>query len=132
MNKWQVISEDAPAAIGPYSQAIRAGELVFVSGQLPMEPATGEMVSGTMTEMTRRVLDNIEAILVTADSGLPMVVKLTVYLQDLTDFDEVNSVFEEVFPSEPPARETVQVAGLPKGSRIEISAVAISKGEGRE
>lgn len=130
MKKWEIIAEEAPFAIGPYSQAIRAGDLIFVSGQLPLHPTTGEMISGSIAEMTRRIFDNMEAILLTADSDLSMIVKLTVYLQDLADFEEVNRVFEEVFPSEPPARETVQVAGLPKDSRVEISAVAAAKGEG--
>lgn len=130
MDKWAIIAEDAPRAVGPYSQAIRAGNLVFVSGQLPLDPDSGEMVSGTIGDMTRRVFANIEAILETADSSLSSVVKITVYLLDLRDFDEVNQVFEEVLPSEPPARETVQVAGLPKGSRIEMSAVAVVQGEG--
>lgn len=130
MRKWEIISDEAPFAVGPYSQAIRAGELVFVSGQLPLDPATGEMASGSIAEATRRVFDNIQAVLLTADSDLTQIVKLTVYLMDLADFDQVNGVFEEVFPSEPPARETVQVAGLPKDSRIEISAVAVTKGEG--
>lgn len=130
MNKWRIIAEGAPAAIGPYSQAIRAGEFVFVSGQLPIDPLTGEMTSGSVADAARRIFTNMEAILTTADSGLNQIAKMTVYLQDLTDFDEVNAVFEEVFTSEPPARETVQVAGLPKGSRIEMSAVAITKGEG--
>lgn len=130
MKKWEIIAEDAPFAIGPYSQAIRAGELVFVSGQLPIDPSTNEMVTGTVSDMTRRVFANIEAILLTADSGLDGIVKVTVYLQDLADFAEVNAVFEEVFPTEPPARETVQVARLPKDSRLEVSAVAVAKGEG--
>lgn len=130
MDKWAIIAEDAPRAVGPYSQAIRAGDLVFVSGQLPLDPDSGEMISGTIGDMTRRVFANIEAILETADSSLSSVVKITVYLMDLRDFDEVNEVFEEVLPSEPPARETVQVAGLPKGSRIEMSAVAVVQGEG--
>jgi len=130
LKKWEIITEDAPFAIGPYSQAVRAGELVFVSGQLPIDPQTNEMVAGSIADMTRRIFNNIEAILLTADSGLGQIVKVTVYLKDLADFAEVNKVFEEVFEAEPPARETVQVAGLPKDSRIEVSAVAVAKGEG--
>ncbi len=130
MKKWEIITEEAPFAIGPYSQAIRAGEMVFVSGQLPIDASSNEMIDGTVADMTRAVFRNISSILVAADSSLDRIVKLTVYLQDLADFAEVNSVFEEVFRSEPPARETVQVAGLPKDSRIEISAVAVAKGEG--
>lgn len=130
MKKWEIIADAAPFAIGPYSQAIRAGDFVFVSGQLPLDPESGEMADGSIADLTRRVFANIEAILVTADSGLSRIVKLTVYLRDLGDFAEVNEVFEEVFTSEPPARETVEVAGLPKDSRIEISAVAVAKGEG--
>ncbi len=131
MRKWKIITEGAPAAIGPYSQAIRAGDLIFVSGQLPIDPDTGGMISET-GRATRRIFANIEAVLLAGDSSMSDIVKLTVYLTDLGDFEEVNGVFNEFFTSEPPARETVQVAGLPKGSRLEISAVAVARGEGRQ
>jgi 2-iminobutanoate/2-iminopropanoate deaminase len=131
LRKWKIITEGAPAAIGPYSQAIRAGDLIFVSGQLPIDPDTGEMIS-EIGRATRRIFANIEAVLLAGDSTMSDIVKLTVYLTDLSDFEEVNGVFKEFFTSEPPARETVQVAGLPKGSRLEISAVAVAGGEGRQ
>lgn len=129
LSKREIITEDAPFAVGPYSQAIRAGDFIFVSGQLPIDHTTGEMIS-EIGNATRRIFANIGAILLAGDSRMQDIVKLTVYLKDLADFEEVNSVFEEVFSGEPPARETVQVAGLPKDSSIEVSAVAVAKGEG--
>jgi 2-iminobutanoate/2-iminopropanoate deaminase len=114
----------APKAIGPYSQAIQAGGFVFVSGQIPLDPATGDLVSGSVDEETARVLDNIRAILEAAGLGMGDVVKTTVYLADLGDFARVNEVYSRYFESEPPARATVQVAALPRGARVEIEAIA--------
>ena len=114
----------APKAIGPYSQAIQAGGFVFVSGQIPLDPATGDLVSGSVEEETARVLDNIRAILEAAGLGMGDVVKTTVYLADLGDFARVNKVYGRYFESEPPARATVQVAALPRGARVEIEAIA--------
>jgi 2-iminobutanoate/2-iminopropanoate deaminase len=121
-----VITEEAPLPIGPYSQAIKANGLVFVSGQIPMDPQSGELVRGEMKEATLLVLKNIEAVLKAADSSLGKTVKLTVYVKNLENFGAVNEAFEEVFTEAPPARETVQVSRLPKDVDIEISAVALS------
>lgn len=121
----QVIhSQQAPAAIGPYSQAIRVGHFVFVSGQLPIEPQTGELMSGSIAEQTDRVLQNIRVILTAGGASLDDVVKTTIFLADMNDFAEVNEVYGRFFPSNAPARSTVQVARLPKNARVEIEAVA--------
>ncbi len=119
-----VSTDNAPKAIGPYSQAVRAGEYLFCSGQIPLEPATGEMVSGGVTEQTRRVLENLKAVVEAAGAGLAQVVQVTVYLSDLSHFAEVNAVYEEYFGASKPARATVQAAALPKGALIEADCVA--------
>jgi 2-iminobutanoate/2-iminopropanoate deaminase len=121
-----ITSPGAPAAIGPYSQAVRAGGLIFVSGQIPLDPATGEVVGGGMRAQTARVLHSLKAILESAGSGLDRVVKTTVYLTDLGAFAEVNEIYGRFFPTAPPARATVQVAALPRGVGIEIEAVALA------
>jgi 2-iminobutanoate/2-iminopropanoate deaminase len=121
-----VASEAAPRAIGPYSQAIVVGDMVFCSGQIPLDPATGELVGGTdIRAQTRRVLDNLEAVLDAAGAGLGKVVKTTIYLVDLSDFAAVNEVYGGYFKQNQPARATVQVAALPRGSRVEIDAIAV-------
>ena len=127
MPKKSIETLAAPKAIGPYSQAIQAGGFVFVSGQIPLDPATGDLVSGSVEEETARVLDNIRAILEAAGLGMGDVVKTTVYLADLGDFARVNKVYGRYFESEPPARATVQVAALPRGARVEIEAVAAAR-----
>ncbi len=119
-----VNSLEAPAAIGPYSQAIDAGDFVFLSGQVPIDPATGELVSGDITAQTERVLDNLGAVLGAAGVGFANVVKTTIYLMDLGDFAVVNAVYAKRFSEAPPARATVQVSALPKGARVEIDAIA--------
>jgi 2-iminobutanoate/2-iminopropanoate deaminase len=120
----QAISTDqAPAAIGPYSQAVATDSLVFISGQLPIDPATGKMVTGTIAEQTRQILKNAAAIAKEAGSGLEQAVKTTIFLTDLGNFQEVNSAYAEHFPVPPPARSTIQVAGLPLGSPIEIELI---------
>ncbi len=121
-----IVSAGAPAAIGPYSQAVRAGGLVFVSGQIPLDPETGDVVEGGIAAQAERVLDSLRAILDAAGSGLERVVKTTVFLADLGDFTEVNEVYARFFPTAPPARSTVQVAALPRGVGIEIEAVALA------
>lgn len=123
----KVSTERAPAAIGPYSQAIVAGELVFCSGQIALDPATGEMVgAGDVRAQTERVLQNLAAVLEAAGSSLARVVKTTIFLADLQDFGHVNEVYGRHFASEPrPARATVEVAGLPRGALVEIEAVAL-------
>jgi 2-iminobutanoate/2-iminopropanoate deaminase len=119
-----VQTASAPKAIGPYSQAIRAGELVFCSGQIPLDPASGEMVAGDVAAQTRQVMKNLEAVLRAAGTDLTHVVKTTIFLVDLGDFARVNAVYGESFPAAPPARATVQVAALPKGALVEIEAIA--------
>lgn len=115
---------EAPAAIGPYSQAIRSGDLVFLSGQVPIDPKTGELVGGDIAKQTDRVLDNLAAVLTAAGCGFGDVVKTTIYLVDLGDFQAVNQTYAKRFTAAPPARATVQVSALPKGARVEIDAIA--------
>jgi 2-iminobutanoate/2-iminopropanoate deaminase len=119
-----IATDRAPRAIGPYSQAIIAGDLMFLSGQIPLDPATGELVSGSIEEETQRVMQNLRAVLEAAGSSFEHVVKTTIYLVDLADFAAVNGVYAGFFGGVPPARATVQVAGLPKGARVEIDAIA--------
>jgi 2-iminobutanoate/2-iminopropanoate deaminase len=121
----RVQTEHAPAAIGPYSQAIRAGGFVFVSGQIPIDPQTGEFVSGGVAEQTERVLKNLTAVLEASGSSLEKVVKTTVFLADMKDFGAMNEVYARFFAAEPPARATVAAAGLPRDARVEIEAVAL-------
>jgi 2-iminobutanoate/2-iminopropanoate deaminase len=120
-----VTTPDAPAAIGPYSQAIVAGGFLFVSGQIPLDPATGRLVSGTIAEETRRVFDNLAAILTAAGAGFDDVVKTTVYLSDMAEFTAMNEVYATYFSAPAPARATVQAAALPKGVRVEIDLIAL-------
>ena len=115
----------APAPIGPYSQAVKSGDFLFISGQIPLDPATGELVSGGIHEQTVQVLENLKAILESAGSGLDRVVKTTIYLSHMANFPEMNAVYAEYFSAEtPPARSTIQVAALPKGAILEIEAIA--------
>ena len=120
-----VSTEKAPKAIGPYSQAIRTENLVFSAGQLGLDPVTMEMVEGGIQAQTRQVLTNLRHVLEIADSGLNFIVKTTVFLQDMRDFADMNSVYAEFFPENPPARSTVQVAALPKNALVEIECVAL-------
>ena len=120
-----VSTEKAPKAIGPYSQAIRTENLLFTAGQVGLDPATMEMVEGGIEAQTRQVLTNLKHVLETADSGLNFVVKTTVFLQEMSDFAKMNAVYAEFFPENPPARSTVQVAGLPKGALVEIECIAL-------
>ena len=119
-----ISTADAPAAIGPYSQAIHAGDLVFLSGQVPIDPATGDLVGGDIAAQTERVLDNLGAVLAAAGCGFGDVVKTTIYLVDLGDFQVVNQTYAKRFTAAPPARATVQVSALPKVARVEIDAIA--------
>lgn len=122
----EIIHTDrAPHAIGPYSQAVRAGNLVFASGQIPTDPATGEFVSGGIAEQTEQVLRNLSAVLEAAGTGLDRVVKTTVFLAEMGDFAAMNEVYARFFTSEPPARATVAAAGLPRNARVEIDAIAL-------
>lgn len=124
----KVISTDqAPSAIGPYSQAIAAGSFVFISGQLPIDPADGKMVEGKIAARTHQILNNAKRIAEEAGAVMTNVVKTTIFLTDLADFQEVNAAYSEHFPDAPPARSTVQVAALPLGSNIEIEFILILK-----
>ena len=120
-----VQTENAPAAIGPYSQAIKAGGFVFVSGQIPLDPKTGELVAGGIGEQTERVFKNLAAVLEASGSSLDQVVKTTVFLADMKEFAVMNDVYGRFFSSAPPARATVAAAGLPRDVRVEIEAVAL-------
>lgn len=115
---------DAPAAIGPYSQAIRSGDLLFLSGQIPLDPKTGELVSGSITQETTQVMQNLGGVLRAAGADYKHIVKITIFLTDMSDFAEMNAAYASYFDQNPPARATVQVAGLPKGVRVEIDAIA--------
>jgi len=120
-----VVTDRAPKAIGPYSQGIRFGNLLFLSGQIPIDPASGELVGGDITDQTRRVLENLSAVLEAAGASLSDVVKTTVFLVDLADFPAFNATYASFFTTDPPARSTVQVAALPKGARVEVEAIAL-------
>jgi endoribonuclease L-PSP, putative len=115
----------APQAIGPYSQAIKANGFVFASGQIPIDPATGQFVAGGITEQTEQVMKNVAAVLVAAGSGLDRIVKTTVFLADMEEFAAMNEVYAKFFTSDPPARATVQAAGLPRNARVEIEVIAL-------
>lgn len=123
-----VRTDGAPAAIGPYSQAIVAGGLVFVSGQIPIDPASGAIVPGDAGAQTAQVMKNLSAILTAAGTSLGRAVKATVYMTDLGEFDRMNGAYAAAFEGEPPARATVQVAALPKGARVEIDVIALAGG----
>lgn len=125
MRSKTVRSDAAPKAIGPYSQATQAGELLFCSGQIGMDPATGEVVEGGTREQTRRALENLAAVLSAAGCTMEDVVKTTVFLADLSDFTTMNDVYSGYFDASPPARSTVEVAALPKGATVEIEAIAL-------
>ena len=124
MLKHAVSSPDAPAAIGPYSPAIRAGQLLFISGQVPIDPATGQMIEGDVAAQTRRVLDSVGALLLAAGRSFADVVRTTIFLADMNDFAAVNAIYAQYFSEPYPARATVQVARLPKDARVEIDVIA--------
>jgi 2-iminobutanoate/2-iminopropanoate deaminase len=119
-----VVTDKAPGAIGPYSQAIRSGGFLFTSGQVALDAGSGQLVQGTVQEEVARVLDNLDAVLRAGGSGLDRVVKTTVFLTDLKDFEAMNAVYARYFGTAKPARSTVQVAALPRGARVEIEAIA--------
>ena len=124
MSKEIVFTEKAPRPIGPYSQAVVAGGFIFGSGQIPIDPATGEIVEGDIEVQTRRVLENIKAVLEAAGSSLDKVVFVTVFLSDLSDYPKFNEVYAEYFGESPPARTTVEVSRLPKGVKLEVNFIA--------
>ena len=118
-------TSDAPAAIGPYSQAIEIHGVIYLSGQIPLDPATGQLITGDIEAQTQRVLDNLQGVLAAANLGFESVVKTTIFLVDLADFAKVNELYGKRFHKHPPARSTVQVAALPRGARVEIDAIAV-------
>jgi 2-iminobutanoate/2-iminopropanoate deaminase len=125
MTKKVIQTEKAPKAIGPYSQAIQAGNFLFLSGQIPLDPKTGELVKGDIRKQTQQVLENIKGILESQGLGMENVVKSTIFLKDIANFNQVNEVYATCFPSSPPARSMVEVAKLPRDADIEIEALAI-------
>ena len=120
-----IATDQAPRAIGPYSQAIRAGNLLFCSGQIPIDPTTGEFVAGGVAEQTEQVMRNLSALLSAGKSSLKQVVKTTVFLADMEDFTAMNEVYGRFFGENPPARATVQAARLPRDAKVEIEAIAV-------
>ena len=135
-NRWVLAVKDiiatdrAPRAIGPYSQAVRAGELIFASGQIPIDPVTGQFVPGGIAEQTEQVLRNLTAVFEAAGVGINQIVKTTVFLADMDDFTAMNEVYGRFFRVEPPARATVQAARLPRDARVEIEAIAVMGNRG--
>jgi 2-iminobutanoate/2-iminopropanoate deaminase len=125
-----ISTNEAPAAVGPYSQAVRAGSMVFCAGQIPLDPKSGQIESQDVGEQAKRVLENIGAVLQAAQLSFSHVVKTTVFLTDLADFQTVNEIYAGFFRENPPARSTIQVSALPKGARVEIEAVAIAEDDG--
>lgn len=119
-----VATENAPGAIGPYSQAVKNEGVVYCSGQIPLDPATGKIVEGGIEAQTERVLKNLEAVLTAAGASFATVLKTTVYMTDLSEFPKMNAIYGKSFPASSPARATVQVAGLPMGAKVEIDALA--------
>ncbi len=124
-DKKVITSDKAPGAIGPYSVAIRAGDLVYTAGQIGLDPAKGELVSGGIEAETRQVLTNLQHVLEAAGTNLDNTVKTTVFLKDMADFAKMNAIYAEFFTKNPPARSTVAVAGLPKGASVEIEVIAL-------
>jgi len=125
MGKKVIQTEKAPKAIGPYSQAIQAGNFLFLSGQIPLDPKTGELVKGDIRQQTKQVLENIKGVMESQKLGMENVVKATIFLKDIGNFNQVNEVYATYFPSSPPARSTVEVAKLPRDADIEIEAIAL-------
>ena len=125
MEKRVIQTEKAPKAMGPYSQAIQAGNLIFISGQIPLDPATGELVKGDIRQQTQQVLENIKGILESQEIKMEDVVKATIFLKDMGNFNQVNEVYATYFSSFPPARSTVEVTRLPRDVEIEIEAIAV-------
>lgn len=122
--KQTIATDQAPRAIGPYSQAVLSNGLAFLSGQIPLDPATGQIVEGDIAAQTERVLENLQAVLAACGSSLAQVLKTTVYLKDMAEFPRINEVYARYFPEDPPARATVEVARLPRDVRVEIDAIA--------
>ena len=125
MPRTPISTQDAPAAIGPYSQAVRAGGTVYFSGQIPLDPATGALVDGDITAQARRAFDNLKAVAEEAGGSLDQIVRLGLYLTDLGEFAKVNAVMQDYFKAPFPARSTIEVSGLPKGANFEVDAVMV-------
>ena len=123
-----ISTNEAPAAIGPYSQGVRSGNFVFCSGQIPLDPKSGEIVAGDITAQTRRVMDNIAGLLRAEGLSFDDIVKTTIFLTNLGDFQTVNQIYGSYFKNDPPARSTVQVAALPRGANVEIEIIAAARG----
>ena len=128
MKKEIISTENAPQAIGPYSQAVKAGNLMFISGQIPLDPKTGDLVSESIEEQAKQVLDNVKSICEAAGSSLDDIVKISIFLTDLNNFSVVNDVMKEYFSEPYPARATVEVSGLPLGVNVEIEAIVLTNG----
>ncbi len=129
MEKKAIQTDKAPKAIGPYSQAIQAGNLLFLSGQIPINPKTGDLAGGSIRQQARQVLENIKALLESQNLGMENVIKVTIFLKDMGDFAQVNEIYAAYFPSPPPARSTVEVSRLPRDVGIEIEAIALTQME---
>lgn len=127
MTRTVIATEKAPKALGPYSAAIQTDQFVFCSGQTGIDPATNELIGPEVEAQTRQVLTNLQNVLESAGSGLDLVVKTTVFLRDMADFPKMNAIYAEFFPSNPPARSTFAVAGLPKNAQVEIEATALKR-----
>jgi reactive intermediate/imine deaminase len=125
MSRQIINTEKAPAAIGPYSQAVRAGNTVYFSGQIPLDPATGALVEGDITAQTRRVFDNLTSVAAAAGGSLAQIVRVGIYVTDLTNFAAVNAVMAEYFQQPYPARSTIEVSALPKAAQVEVDAVMV-------
>jgi 2-iminobutanoate/2-iminopropanoate deaminase len=125
-----VSTKEAPAAVGPYSQAIRSGSLLFCAGQIPLDPQSGQIVSDDISQQTKRVLENISAVLRAENLNFQHVVKTTIFLTDMGDFQTVNEIYATYFRDNPPARSTVQVSALPKGAKVEIEVIAVANESG--
>ena len=130
MKRQIVQTDNAPGAVGPYSQGTRTDQMVFTAGQLPLDPATGKIVEGDIQDQTRQSLKNLQAVLEAGGAGLDSVMKTTVFLQDMGEFKLMNEIYAEFFPDNPPARSAVEVAALPLGARVEIEAIGLVKNEG--
>ena len=125
-----ISTQEAPAAVGPYSQAVRVGSTVYCAGQIPLDPKSGQIVPGDIGAQTRRVLENIAAVLRAESLAFENIVKTTIFLTNLSDFQTVNEIYGSYFKKEPPARSTVQVPALPKGANVEIEVIAVANGNG--
>jgi len=125
-----ISTKEAPAAVGPYSQAVRVGSTVYCAGQIPLDPKSGQIVPGDIGAQTRRVLENIAAVLRADSLAFENIVKTTIFLTNLSDFQTVNEIYGSYFKKEPPARSTVQVPALPKGANVEIEVIAVANGNG--